>query len=174
MTRHPLPSTGSLGSVPPLLRYNEVLGLLVVHPASLRFLRSAVPSFDGADEISQVPGEPSAHVPRSPTPVGPPRSFEPFGLAALLFLWRWCLPRLRRRRRPPRSPFGAQSRGPYARCLRFAATVTRAPRKTRFRLVVHLGRSGFAPAGSLREVSAASSTWHPPHPGFAWRTSSRG
>jgi len=37
-----------------------------------------------------------------------------------------------------KSPFGAQSRGPRARCLRFAATVTRVPRKTRFRLVVHL------------------------------------
>jgi hypothetical protein len=50
--------------------------------------------------------------------------------------------------------FGAHSHGLHARCLRFAATVTRAPRKTRFRLVVHLGRAGLEPAGFHREVSA--------------------
>ncbi len=42
--RRPLPSTGSLGLVPPLQRYYETLRFPVVHPASLRFLRSAVPS----------------------------------------------------------------------------------------------------------------------------------
>jgi hypothetical protein len=46
-------------------------------------------------------------------------------------------------------------------------------RKTRFRLVAHLGRAGLEPAGSLHEVSAVSSTWRPPHPGFAWRTETR-
>ena len=34
----------------------------------------------------------------------------------------------------------------------------------------HVGTRGFEPAGSLREVSALSSTWRPPHPGLAWRT----
>jgi hypothetical protein len=43
------------------------------------------------------------------------------------------------------------------------------PRKTRFRLVAHLGRTGLEPAGSLREVSARP-TWLPPRPGLAWRT----
>jgi len=41
--RRPLPSTRSLGSVPPLPRYYEALRLPDVPPASLRFLRLAVP-----------------------------------------------------------------------------------------------------------------------------------
>src|SRR5438105_18096 len=43
VSRHPLPSTGSLGSVPPLLGYYEMLGR--PKPVPLRFvsLRSAVP-----------------------------------------------------------------------------------------------------------------------------------
>src|SRR5260370_42347387 len=39
-----LPSMGSLGLVPPLLRYCEALRLPAAPPALLRFLRSAVPS----------------------------------------------------------------------------------------------------------------------------------
>lgn len=103
MTRRPLPSTGFLGWVPPLQRYYEVLRLPAAHPASLRFLRSAVPtgvpSFapvedrdtalagleglgealpglgltDGDNRVSQVPGEPSARLPCSQTPAGPRR-----------------------------------------------------------------------------------------------------
>src|SRR5207245_8697116 len=68
--------------------------------------------------------------------------------------------------------FEAQSHGPHARCLRFVTTVARdaaRPRKTRFRLVVLPGRTGFEPAGSLREVSALSSTWRPLPPCFSWR-----
>jgi hypothetical protein len=42
--RRPLPSTGSLGTVPPLRQYYEALRLPAARPASLRFLRSAVPS----------------------------------------------------------------------------------------------------------------------------------
>ena len=44
MRRHPLPSTGSLGLVPPLPRYSEVLRLPAAHFAALRFLRLAIPS----------------------------------------------------------------------------------------------------------------------------------
>src|SRR5208337_3417928 len=44
MGRHPLPSTGSLGLVPPLQRYYEVLRLPAAHFAALRFLRLAIPS----------------------------------------------------------------------------------------------------------------------------------
>ena len=40
--RHPLPSTGSLGSVPPLQRYYAVLRLPAAHSVSLRCLRSTV------------------------------------------------------------------------------------------------------------------------------------
>src|SRR5271157_3868957 len=44
MRRHPLPLTGSLGLVPPLQRYYEVLRLPAAHFAALRFLRLAIPS----------------------------------------------------------------------------------------------------------------------------------
>jgi hypothetical protein len=44
MRRHPLPLTGSLGLVPPLQRYYEVLRLPTAHFAALRFLRLAIPS----------------------------------------------------------------------------------------------------------------------------------
>src|SRR3954447_11234752 len=43
MARHPLASAGSLGSVPPLRRYYEVLRLPSTRPAALRFLHLAVP-----------------------------------------------------------------------------------------------------------------------------------
>ena len=38
--------------------------------------------------------------------------------------------------------FGAQSRGPSTGCLRFAGRVAPAPRKTRFRLLAKLCRTG--------------------------------
>ena len=44
MRRHPLPSTGSLGLVPPLQRYYKVLRLPAAHFAALCFLRLAIPS----------------------------------------------------------------------------------------------------------------------------------
>ena len=44
MRRHPLPSTGFLGLVPPLQRYYEVLRLPAAHFAALCFLRLAIPS----------------------------------------------------------------------------------------------------------------------------------
>ena len=44
MIRHPLPLTGSLGLVPPLRQYYEVLRLPAAHFAALRFLRLAIPS----------------------------------------------------------------------------------------------------------------------------------
>lgn len=43
MLRHRLPSTGSLGSVPPLQRYYAVLRFPAAHSVSLRRLRSTVP-----------------------------------------------------------------------------------------------------------------------------------
>ena len=44
MRRRLLPSPGSLGMVPPLQRYYEVLRLPAAHFAALRFLRLAIPS----------------------------------------------------------------------------------------------------------------------------------
>ena len=46
---------------------------------------------------------------------------------------------------PTRSDFGAQSHGLHLRCPRFAAAVTRTPRKTRFRAVASLTRAGLDP-----------------------------
>jgi len=59
------------------------------------------------------------------------------------------LPPFIERRLPRCGHFEAQSHGLYARCLRFAAPVTRSPRKTRFRSVANLYRAGFIPAGFL-------------------------
>jgi len=42
--RRPLPSTGSLGTVPPIQRYYETLRLPAARLAALRFLRLAIPS----------------------------------------------------------------------------------------------------------------------------------
>ena len=172
VSRQPLPSTGSLGTVPPLhrlLRAARTPG----HPSrALRFLRACATAPVGA-ETTRPPrflGSPSRTC-----PVLRPRwdrRARPSGSRPTLAARRCCLPQIRRRRLPRHSSFGAQSRGLYPRCLRFAAAVADGPRKTRSRLVVLLGRTGFEPAGSLREVSALSSTWHPPHPGFPWRTES--
>jgi hypothetical protein len=99
VARHPLPSAGSLGSVPPRRRYYEVLRLPSTRPAALRCLRLAVsrshPRFDptaagcagrGPGVGHPVPpagvlprrwkGLPgswgtSVNVPCSPTPAGP-------------------------------------------------------------------------------------------------------
>jgi hypothetical protein len=49
--------------------------------------------------------------------------------------------------------FGAQWHGPFTGCLRFAAPVTRTPRKTRFRLPARLCRAGVdAPQGSNEKL----------------------
>ena len=74
---------------------------------------------------------------------------------------------------PAKNHFEAQSHGPRTRCLRFAA---RGLPPSHARLA-----SGWwppLPDGTRtrrvpREVSATSSTWLPPHPGFAWRTETR-
>ena len=95
---------------------------------SLGMSRLPVPvHFGGSGGASQVPGEPAAYVPCSQTPVGSPGPghYDPHGC---------CLPHSRRRRPPHSFALGAQSHGPHARCLRFAARGCPRPRKTRFRL----------------------------------------
>ena len=65
---------------------------------------------------------------------------------------------------PASSHFGAQSHGPLTRCLRFAARVTPAPRKTRFRPLARLYRTGLVtrrvPTKGFRVTSL------PPFPSF--------
>ena len=57
----------------------------------------------------------------------------------------------------------------HAPCLRFAARVTPAPRKTRFRLLASFAGGDWLLPGSLCEVSVLMS-YLPPRPSFAWRT----
>ena len=74
--------------------------------------------------------------------------------------------------------FEALSHSLRTRCLRFAAFLPHSRLYNHARLASGW-RPAFAardwlPAGSHREVSARSSTWHPPHPGFAWRKLDQG
>ena len=153
LTRRSSPSTGFLGWVPPLPRYDEALRLPLVHPGSLVCLVPPVPSCAPCSlslDTESVPTSlgfgqrlPSrilrrrrqdlpgswgilANVPRSQTPVG---------RAVLTLAVRPDVAfRLSQRRRPPRVvALEAQSRSPLARCLRFAGRVTPARRKTRYR-----------------------------------------
>src|ERR1700722_1382112 len=135
-------------------------------------LRSAVPPSGGGDGASQVPGGPSRTCPA----LGPrwDRSVRPLGPCPTYWTLRCCLPLLGRRRLPQicaisRLYHAACTLAVYASRPRLPVCCLR-PRKPRFRLVARLGRAGFEPAGSHREVSACSSTWRPPHPGLAWRT----
>ena len=179
----PVPPLGPCGMVPQLRRYHDSLRLLAGPPASLRFLRSAVPrvrslvlarrsasalAFAGA-VTRAVPGTFAWRR------QGLPSSWRVHSTRALLSdpggiyapghsARRCCLPPKARRRLPRQSSFGAQSHGSRRRCLRFADRVTPAPRKTRFRLVANLGRAGFDPQDSIR----GSRCLLPP-PGFSWR-----
>src|SRR5262245_29953358 len=95
------------------------------------------------------------------TPLRSASAFDPGGAcasrsraSARALTRRFCLP-LSQRRRPPRHrPFGAPSRGPHARCLRFAPTVARVPpRGTQDSLPpgdLLLGRRGLSPRAALR------------------------
>src|SRR5262249_10754163 len=101
----PLPSPGSLGTVPPVRRYYGTLRLPVARLAALRFLRLAIPSLcplvrpprlrarmprdhSGVGKpvllpafpmeavgSPKFPGNPRDHSPCSPTPAGPGRLF---------------------------------------------------------------------------------------------------
>ena len=92
-----------------------------------------------------------------PTPAGPLRQ----AIRALPYssARRWCLPPFHTASAPTIAISGlhhtACTLAVYASRSRFPVASVR-PRKTRFRLVAHLGRAGFEPAGFLREVSALS------------------
>lgn len=71
--------------------------------------------------------------------------------------------------------FGAQSHGLLTRCLRFAATVARVLIYGHAKLApggwhTFAGRA-FHPLGSFMKFQLRCLTLRPPHPGFAWRTS---
>jgi hypothetical protein len=168
-----------LGSVPRTRRYYEALRLPAIHPGGLvdspagtvlellwfapaigqhsqwrtRVLVSRLPyrfNQDGENRISRVPVRSSRCMPCShQTPAGPERQ--------AIRRSRCCLPPLTRRRLPRLVDFGAQSHGLHLRCLRFAAAVTRAPRKTRFRLAATLGRAGLDPQDLFGKFPSDSS-----------------
>jgi hypothetical protein len=170
-----------MGWVPRLRRYHGQLGLPALLSRLARFpslggtslalcLRSSRahergshgpgrcfgsrPSSLFARKALDLPGSwgTSACVPRSSTPVEP--------LRQVFSAPRCCLPCLGRRRPPQPNSLGAQSRDPHARCLRFAARVTPAPRKTRFRLVTNLAGRGSIPRKVPLEGFSNASSHH--------------
>lgn len=184
-----LPSTGSLGSVPPLPRYYEVFRLPADHPASLRCLRKPVPtrvlrlrSSPRRARRREARGSSSGFPNRliECSRPGLPGSWGTLGIHALLSdpgEPAGVSPGLRcggAAFRPDYGvgardrSFGALSHGLDTRCLRFAAGVTPKPRKTRYRRLARRCRAGGPPAGSHCKVSATGSL--PPSPGLAWRT----
>ena len=163
MTRQPLPSPGSLGRVPRLHRYYELLRLPTARPAALRCLAWRYrPHRGGNGRTSQVPGEPTyRHAAFS----------DPGGSRARC---RCCAPSVAFRHVDDVGSrndmtFGAQSRGLPAPCVRFAASVARG-------LAQHSVPAGGKPwpdgigypQGSLEEFQSCLP--YPLLPGFAWRT----
>ena len=67
--------------------------------------------------------------------------------------------------------FEAQSHGPYARYLRFAADLTSGSRKTRFRLGGSPRRAGSSRKTANEVSSIVVHFMNPPQPSLAWRTS---
>ena len=105
---------------------------------------------DGDNRISRVPVRSSRCMPCShQTPVEPERQ--------AIQRSRCCLPLVTQRRLPRVVDFGAQSHGLHLGCLRFEVTVTQAPRKTRFRLVATLGRTGLDPQDLFGKFPSDSS-----------------
>jgi hypothetical protein len=170
--RLPLPSTGSRegrGSpASPVLRAAPTP--CRPPPCFVAFARPyRSPSRPAATGPPRFLGNPHVHAPLSDP--GGSVGRDLFGAAPLLVARRRCLPPFRRRRPHHTHPFEAPSRGLHTRCLRFAATVTRGPRKTGFSATGSRRRAGLEPAGLRREVSAGPATpWLPPHPGLSWRT----
>src|SRR4051812_716348 len=68
--------------------------------------------------------------------------------------------------------FGAQSHGVWSRCLRFAGEVTRPPRKTRFRLLARLCRTGLVTRRvsmkgfTLEAIPLSRTSWRNVSPGL--------
>ena len=165
--------------VPRTHRYYEALRLPAIHPGGLvdspagtvlvLFLRSrrrpALPTtglgfnhpaplpVSSRTETTGSPEFPSDPLDACPAPIRPrwDRSAWPFRRS------RCCLPLMARRRLPRLANFGAQSHGLHLRCLRFAATVTRTPRKTRFRAGASLTRAGLHPQDLFEKFPSDSS-----------------
>jgi hypothetical protein len=96
---------------------------------------------------------PTMNVPCSSTPAGPQRSATATLSVLSSAKWTTSTPTI------PKN-FGAQSHGPFTRCLRFAGWVTPPPRKTRFRVAGHPcpGGSGY-PLGSTERFQIYPSSF---------------
>lgn len=150
--RSPVPlfaPLGPSGRFPNFSALTAALRFLASPPRSASSLRSVVPV---SRRVQGLPGSwaTPACVPWPNTPVG--RSVQDPGLASLRLDWSVVAFHVGQRVGPTTYPLsGLAHLGPHARCLRFAVWLPvqlQTPRKTRFRLaVLHLGRSGFSPAG---------------------------
>jgi hypothetical protein len=169
----PFPPRGRLGWLPPLRRYNGTIRLLAAHPASLGLsFAQRYRLFCGRREVSQVPGESARSCPAlrprwklSTLPCCTPRKWGvavspgsrhvgvPHSSSLTLSVLRCCLPPIQRRRLPRPSSFGAQSHGPFARCLRFAGFVASSHARLASTWWPTFGRRDWLPAGPHREVS---------------------
>ena len=163
-----LPSAGSSGiEFPCFFGTMGALRLPAILPAALRFLRLAVPSrapvFVPPAGSDADPGAWGFLETGNPGPLlddtettGPPRFLEnphvhmpcsltPVGLTHLAHDDASARPPYHHTTRAPDEwAFGAQSHGLCTRCLRFAGRITPPPRKTRFRLLATLYRTGLA------------------------------
>ena len=118
-----------------LVRSASRPGLFVVAVCPLPLLSG------GDQQASQVSGM---------TPTRMPCSLDPGGLPCLASSGTSVLPSAPSTASAPTiSDFGALSHGLLVRCLRFAVpALPDSPRKTRFRLVANLCRTGLSPVGS--------------------------
>ena len=159
-SRHrPLLGRVPSGRFPHVFAPTAVLRLLV-RPTALVFPRAAVPGLHRSRR--DLPGSWAAlaYVPRPLTPVEP--SCRGPGPAALCFGMPISPSAVTTTSASTTRSFGARSRGPHARCLRFALTVTRRclrARKTRYRLVTSsLGGEDFH-LGLLSGLLAATTSF---------------
>ena len=186
----PFPPRGPSGRFPRFFG-TAALRLPAAPPASLRFLRRAVPPLHAWASLPRSTGARSAGLglahrgarPATSTETtGSPRFLgnplctrallsDPGGTSRARPLPRFgvAFRQLERRRLPRRNAdFGAQSHGPRARCLRFAGRVTPRPRKTRFRLVASLCRAGlvtrWVPSRRFQLIPSSSPRLRLAHP----------
>lgn len=189
MTRRPLPSTGSeWASFPRFLGTIRTLRLPAALPASLLGLWiggtacapvDSLPAGTGAAPVglglvSRSPPASSSgngrasHVPGRPFCVFALLSDPGRTLASGHQRCSGAAPATSRTRAPAKDTnFEARSHGFNTRCLRFAAPVTRRPRKTRFRLLARLCRMGLVT--HRVSVKVSSSEYYPPFPDFVAR-----
>ncbi len=188
-TGAPVPPRGPLGCVPPLPRYYEALRLPDTPGATLRLLRMALPRLTrpslpgeargpsprsleflpvspsgplrGSVWASQVPGGPSVHVPPSLTPVR--LGARPFSAP------RCCLPLTSRRRLLTSRLFRGSITRPAHSLSKLRSPGHPGTTQDSLPAGGLLYRAGFAPAGPFVRFPPPSL---PPHPGFAWRTTS--